>query len=95
MEIGTLGDAWERGVTAWMACAHGKREGLKTKRECMYRCELDMETLVCTRGRDFPLVKLGQCLRCLRCGSREVRVVFRFPGDRDTKTAAAGYRFSR
>jgi hypothetical protein len=92
MEMGTLGDAWECGVTAWMACARSPHEGLKRKRECTYRCNLDMETLVCTRGRDFPIVKLGQCLRCLRCGSRDVRVVFKFSSEPQTRTATGGYR---
>ena len=36
-----------------MRCAWGKHDGLKTKRECLYRRELDIETLVATRGRDL------------------------------------------
>jgi len=27
------------------------REGMKSNRGCVFRCDLDMETLVCTRGR--------------------------------------------
>jgi hypothetical protein len=36
-------------------CAWGKREGMKHIRECVYAAELDLQTLVWTRGRDFPL----------------------------------------
>ena len=48
------------------------RKGLKHKRECGYRAELDMETLECTRGRGFPLARLAERLRCPRCGRRKV-----------------------
>jgi hypothetical protein len=51
----------------------------KSSRECTYRCELDMESLVWTRGRDFPLSRLEIRLRCPRCGSRRVRVFFEPP----------------
>ena len=41
-------------------CAWGKqREGLQSKRECVYGAELDLETLVWTRGRAFPLSMLA------------------------------------
>lgn len=79
MEIETLGDAFTYGATAWMACAFGPREGLKSIRQCNYRKDLDMETLVCTRGRGFPMAQLAERLRCPRCGSRRVRVVWQFP----------------
>jgi hypothetical protein len=36
-----------------MRCAWGKHDGMKSKRECTYRRELDMTTLVATRGRKF------------------------------------------
>jgi hypothetical protein len=55
---------------------------MKSVRDCLYRRELDMETLVCTRGRDFPLVKLDTRLRCPRCGSRRVSVGFIVPSGR-------------
>jgi hypothetical protein len=52
---------------------------MKSTRECVFRCELDMETLVCTRGRAFPLARLAERLRCPRCGSRQVSVVYDAP----------------
>jgi hypothetical protein len=47
--------------------------GVKHKRECGLRAELDMQILVCTRGRAFPLARLAERLRCPRCGSRRGR----------------------
>ncbi len=44
-----------------------------------------METLVWTRGRAFPLSRLESRLRCPRCGSRNVVVLYRPPS-----SAAAG-----
>jgi hypothetical protein len=35
-----------------------------------------MESLVWTRGRDFPLERLEDPLRCPHCGSRYVRVLY-------------------
>ena len=36
----------------------GEREAMKTRRECQYTRELDLETLVWTRGPNFPLSSL-------------------------------------
>jgi hypothetical protein len=36
-------------------------------KECVYRAELDMETLVWTRGKGFPLSRLESRLRCPMC----------------------------
>lgn len=78
--VETLGEAFNAGWRITMRCAWGKaREGLKSVRECRYRQELDVETLVCTRGRDFPLTSLETRLRCPRCGSRRVAVMFTVP----------------
>lgn len=80
MRLETIGDAWAAGAAVWVACAFGPYiKGMKRGRECNYRSDLDMETLVCTRGRDFPMARLAQRLRCPRCGSRDVRVVWKFP----------------
>src|SRR5712672_1109010 len=63
----TLGQAWSEGWRITARCAYGKREGMKSIRECVYRCDLDMETMVCTRGPDFPLAMLASRLMCPRC----------------------------
>ena len=38
--------------------------------------ELDLHTLVCTRGRNFPMARIADRLCCPRCGCRRVAVVF-------------------
>jgi hypothetical protein len=60
-----------------MARSEGPRS--QSSRECNYRKELDMETLVWTRGRAFPLSRLESRLRCPRCGSRYVVVLYEPP----------------
>jgi hypothetical protein len=51
--------------------------GRKMKRiyECTYRKQLDFDTLVWTRGPNFPLSRLESRLMCLPCGSRLVSVL--------------------
>ena len=41
-----------------MRCADGYRESTRSMRRCVYRKQLDLETLVCTRGPNFPLSRL-------------------------------------
>jgi hypothetical protein len=79
MEIETLGDAYSHSWGVHIRCLWDGREGLKHKRECLFRATLDLQTLVCTRGRAFPLARLAERLRCPRCGSRQVAVVFEPP----------------
>jgi hypothetical protein len=38
-----------------MCCADGYREGTRSMRRCVYRRQLDLETLVATRRPNFPL----------------------------------------
>jgi hypothetical protein len=73
MDIETLGDAWTHGVRLTV-CAWGSREGLKSIRECDNRYELDVYSMLWTRGRDFPLGMLSSRMRCPKCGSRRVAV---------------------
>lgn len=76
MTVETLGQAYSLGWRIKARCAWGPRDGMKRVRECVYGGELDLQTLVWTRGRDFPLDMLASRLRCPRCGSRRVRVMF-------------------
>jgi hypothetical protein len=85
MQIETLGDAYTYSAEIRMYCAHGPRDGMKSKRECNYAKVLDLETLITTRGRDFPIAMLQSRLRCPRCASRQVRVIWHFPSDSDLK----------
>jgi hypothetical protein len=81
MAIETLGEAMDRGWRIKVRCAWGNRDGMKTRRACVFGGELDMTTLVWTRGRDCPLDLLSRLMRCPRCGSRRVRVAFEVPGN--------------
>lgn len=79
--VETLGEAWMAGWKVTVRCAWGKRDGVKTVRECTYGKDLDLASLVWTRGKDMPLSLLGERLKCPRCGSRRVMVMFHPPGN--------------
>ena len=81
MLVGTIGDAYALGWRVTVRCNYerGDGPGKLSARECHYRTDLDMETLVWTRGRAFPLSRLESRLRCQRCGSRNVVVLFQPP----------------
>jgi hypothetical protein len=65
--------------------AHGKRDGMKSIKECVYRAKLDMETPGNGRaGRSFPHSRLETRLRCPMCGSRDVRLIFTVPREAQT-----------
>jgi hypothetical protein len=77
--VETIGEACSAGWSIRVRCAWGPREGMKRVRECVYSGELDLETLMWTRGRGFPLDLLQSRMKCPRCGSRRVRVAFTVP----------------
>ena len=81
MAVETIGEAFTLGWRVRMRCALGPRDGMKRVRECDFRCELDLQTLVCTRGTAMPLSLLPERLKCLRCGSRRVALVFEPPSE--------------
>lgn len=85
--ISTLGEAWDAGWRIRVRCAWGKRDGMKSIRECIAGAELSMESLVWTRGRDMPLTLISERLRCPQCGSRRVRVFFDPPAGRGVQRA--------
>ncbi len=82
MEVETLGIARSLGWRVHMRCSDGYREGTKSMRRCTYRKLLDLDTLFCTRGPNFPLSRLETRLMCPACGSRGVTVVFEPPSNR-------------
>jgi hypothetical protein len=84
----TLGEAWRLGWRVTARCARGKREAMKSRRECTYKYELDLPTLVWTRGPNFPISRLESRLMCPRCGSRHVVLMFSAPGE--PRTAFGG-----
>jgi len=75
----TIREAYSLGWRVTVRCAWGPRDGMKRVRECVHGAELDLATLVWTRGKDFPLARLESRLKCPRCGSRQVRVAFMVP----------------
>jgi hypothetical protein len=82
MAVETIGDAYSLGWRVTVRCSDGRSDSPRShsSRECNYRKELDMETLVWTRpGRAFPLSRLESRLRCPRCGSRHVVVLYQPP----------------
>src|SRR4051812_3745418 len=72
-------EAWRLGWRVTARCAFGRRDGMKSIRECTYRAELNMQTLVWTRGPNFPLSRLESRLMCPECGSRRVALLFEVP----------------
>ena len=59
---------------AWkvhMRCANGYREGTRSIRRCVYRKQLDLDTLADTRGPNFPLSRLEFRLMCPAGGGRQ------------------------
>ena len=79
MGVETLGEAYRLGWQVTARCAFGKRDGMKSIRECTYRAQLDMQTLVWTRGPNFPLSSLESRLMCPQCGSRRVALIYDVP----------------
>lgn len=79
MSVETLGKASDEGWRVTARCAWGKRDGMKSRHECLHREELDLATLVWTRGRAFPLSSQETRLRCPRCGSRRISIFYDVP----------------
>ena len=84
MTSSTLGEAWRNGWRLrvrcfWLAPGPKSSHG-RSQVQCETSAELDIKTLVWTRGDLFPLDQLEGRLKCPRCGSRRVTVMFDIPG---------------
>jgi hypothetical protein len=79
MPIHTLGEAWRLGWRVRVRCLWGTAQGRRRTVECDTSADLDVKTLVWTRGEAFPLDLLESRMRCPRCGSRRVTVLFEVP----------------
>jgi hypothetical protein len=86
--VETLGQALAYGWRIHARCDFGKRDAMKSIRECVYSRELDLETLVWTRGKGFPLSALESRLKCPACGSRQVRLLYDVPSEPSAKARA-------
>jgi hypothetical protein len=81
MSIETLGDAFTHSWRVTARCTGGLEDNRNHARPCIYREELDVHTLVWTRGRNFPLARLESRLMCPRCSSRRVVLMFQPPAE--------------
>ena len=79
-EVETLGQAFSAKWGIRLRCGRGARRGIVKIDECRYSVQLDVETLVCTRGRAFPLSQLATRMMCPNCGERRVFLTFDVPG---------------
>lgn len=77
--IETLGQARDNGWKITARCAWGRREATKSVRECKASIRFDLDTLIWTRGAAFPVSMLSERLKCPRCGSRKVALLFDLP----------------
>jgi DNA-directed RNA polymerase subunit RPC12/RpoP len=93
--ISTLGEALSNGWTLRVYCRFGKRDAMTSIRACTAYIDVDLETLVWTRGRDFPIARLDSRLKCPRCGSRRVLVAFQPPKNTDAKSAIASPHWTK
>ena len=85
-----IGEAHSLGWRVVARCAYSRTDGPSSKSslECIYRKELDMETLVWTRGRTFLVSRLENRLRCPQCGLRQIVV------NPVCLTSLSGHRFA-
>ena len=80
--IAALGDAWQLGWRVRVRCiVIGPRPKSRDRTTiyCDTTAELDVKTLVWTRGGLFPLDQLAERLKCPTCGNRRITVVFDIP----------------
>jgi len=92
MPVTTLGEAWRLGwrirVRCYLVGPHHNR-GWRDHVVRDTTAELDMKTLVWTRGELMALDLLAERLRCPICGSRKIQVWFEVPGQPGKRAAHA------
>lgn len=91
MAIETLRDLWQANGRVHFRCAYGNREGLKSIRECGFRYEIDLMTLMITRGRACLIADLQHKMRCPKCGSKRVAVGVTLNGQPDASALRAAF----
>ena len=75
----TLGAAFLAGLRPHVRCLRGKRMGPVKVEPCGYATELDLESLIWTRGAKYPCWRLASRLKCPRCGGTAVELAW-LPG---------------
>jgi hypothetical protein len=91
--VETIGEAFSLGRRVTVRCASGKRDAMKSIREYVMSAELDLRTLVWTRGASFPLSDLPSRLKCPRCGSRRVTLLYLVPKEPASSAARGAQTF--
>jgi hypothetical protein len=84
--VETIGEAYMLGWRIHARCAWGRREAMKSVRGCLG--ELDLHTLVWTRGAAFPITGLESRLKCPLCGSSQLSIIFDLPKEPMAKRIA-------
>jgi hypothetical protein len=91
MSVRTLGEAWKLGWRVRVRCLligphhkPGHRDGVR----CDTTAQLDMLTLIWTRGESMALDLLAERLRCPICGNRKIQVCFEVPNMPNARRAA-------
>lgn len=81
--VRTVGEAWKLGWRLTVHCywrgQHHKPGHRNDTVYCDTKTELDLRTLVWTRGAHFPIENLSSRLRCPSCYRTGVRVIFDIP----------------
>jgi hypothetical protein len=78
----------EQAVAACLIVGPKPKSRTRTTVWCDTNAELDMKTLVWTRGGMMPLERIASLLKCPQCGSREVKVYFEVPNQQQANRAA-------
>jgi hypothetical protein len=81
MPIRTLGEAFDAKWRVRTRCLGLIYAGNSLMGNCGQKYQLDMETLVWTRGRELPLARLPERLKCPRCGGRRIRLLYDIPAE--------------
>ena len=77
--IETIGEAHDFGWKLRVYCRASRQQELKSIRGCIAAIDMDISTLVWTRGRAFPLSRLDSRMKCIRCGTRQVSIALEPP----------------
>ena len=76
MQVETLGEALKAGWRVHARCVGGIVDNTRSTAKCRHQAELDIQTLVWTRGRNMPLANLRERTMCPRCGNRRINLIF-------------------
>jgi hypothetical protein len=87
--ISTLGEAHDHGWIIKVYCREGYIDNRTSQSKCHWSYTPDMMTLLLTRGRNFPLLRLDQMVKCPNCGRRDLQIAISIPGDADRRPKRA------